>query len=215
MQTRASKLKKSKNKPPLKNTTADISQKMTQASIKDDTEKLTRWVPQKLQKGFQTATGFDIYQIIKYLLIFSVVAIIVLSILSHTNTGCTPMDKCTIDCGHISKVDDLKANPEQQEINKKIMESRRRCFYYDYKHFILNIIRTLVNVFLILFFSYYINKYKDFLFFKKDTKIVQKDIVKSLMIWIFIIKIFLDFSYILIPILIQVYDIFIRPFITT
>lgn len=172
-----------------------------------DTEKMTRWIPKEIEENFQSMTGFDIYQIIKYLLILSIVSIIVLSILSHTNSSCTKMNKCTLDCRHIS------LDIEEKDIKNDITKSKENCWYYYYHNKLLNIIRTIVNIFLILFFSYYIHKYRKFLFFEKDEKIEKKDLVKSFMIWIFIIKIFLDFSYILIPILIQLYELLIEPFI--
>ena len=161
----------------------------------------------QIEENFQSMTGFDIYQIIKYLLILSIVSIIVLSISSHTNSECTKMNKCTLDCRHIS------LDTEEDDIKNDIKKSKENCWYYYYHNKLLNIIRTIVNIFLILFFSYYIHKYRKFLFFEKDEKIEKKDLVKSFMIWIFIIKIFLDFSYILIPIIIQLYELLIEPFI--
>ncbi len=205
------KLAQQKTKPAQQKTKPVQSKTKSAAQTQvSDTEKMTKWIPKEIEENFQSMTGFDIYQIIKYLLILSIVSIIVLSILSHTNSDCTKMNKCTLDCRHISlNIEDEK----QQDINNDITKSKKNCWYYYYHNKILNVIRTTVNIFLILFFSYYINKYKKFLFFEKDAKIEKKDLVKSFMIWIFIIKIFLDFSYILIPIFIQLYELLIEPFI--
>ena len=154
-----------------------------------------QWI--KIDEFFKNQTGYHISQIIKFILIGSVISIVVLNILSVTNNKCEKKDKCIIDCTH--------------EVEKK--DSEQNCQYYTYQHKILYYIRNGVNILLILFFSYYIRKYKSLLFID-DNIATPKQMVQSLMIYVFMIKIFLDFSNLIIPVCIQIYEIVIKPIIS-
>ena len=153
-----------------------------------------------MDEFFKNQTGYHISEIIKFILIGSVISIVVLNILSATNKDCQKKDKCIIDCTH-----ELETNVSEA--------SEKKCKWYTYQHKILYYIRNGVNILLILFFSYYIRKYKSLLFID-DNIATPKQMVQSLMIYVFMIKIFLDFSNLIIPVCIQIYEIVIKPVIS-